>query len=131
MDFIAAVPSSFTYSLTTEISSSSATVASLVLLKSPQPIDPTRPLTSQIFITNLPGPAALNVVVGEQGAAISPWEVLHSQVHHALVPYFDASTKGQQTVNGQRGRADVDAKTGIPVTKKRLNDLEQIGRAHV
>lgn len=119
-----AVPSSFHYSLTTEISSSPATVASLVLLKSPQPIDPTRPLTSQIFITNLPGPAALNAVVGEQGAAISPWEVLHSQVHHALVPYFDASTKSQQTVNGPRGRADVDAKTGIPVTKKRLNDLE-------
>jgi dynein heavy chain 1 len=118
------VASLFSYSLTTEISSSSATVASLVLLKSPQPIDPARPLTSQIFITNLPGPAALNALVGEQGAAISPWEVLHSQVHHALVPYFDASTKSQQTVNGQRGRADVDAKTGIPVTKKRLNDLE-------
>lgn len=72
----------------------------------------------------MPGPAALIAAVGEQGTALSPWEVLHSQVHHALVPYFDASTKSQQLVNGQRGRADVDAKTGIPVTKKRLNDLE-------
>ncbi|KAF7560337.1 hypothetical protein G7046_g3815 [Stylonectria norvegica] len=118
------VPVHYNYTLTAEISSSSSTVASLVLLKSPQPIDPTRPLTSQIFITNLPGPASLNAAVGEHGATLSPWEVLHSQVHHALVPYFDANTKSQQLANGTRGRADVDAKTGIPVTKKRLNDLE-------
>ena len=72
----------------------------------------------------MPGPASLNAAVGEQGASLSPWEVLHSQVHHALVPYFDANTKSQQLANGSRGRADVDAKTGIPVTKKRLNDLE-------
>ncbi|OAA61317.1 dynein heavy chain, cytosolic (DYHC) [Cordyceps fumosorosea ARSEF 2679] len=117
-------PSSFHYTLTTEILSSATTVASLVLLKSPQTIDPTRSLTSQIFITNLPGPAALNAAVGEQGTGISPWEVLHSQVHHALVPYFDANTKSQLAANGLRGRADIDAKTGIPVTKKRLNDLE-------
>ncbi|KAG6054551.1 Dynein heavy chain cytoplasmic [Claviceps sp. LM77 group G4] len=114
----------FCYTLSTEIVSSVTTVASLVLLKAPQPIDPTRPLTSQIFITNLPGPASLNATVGEQGASLSPWEVLHSQVHHALVPYFDANTKSQQLANGIRGRSDVDSKTGIPVTKKRLNDLE-------
>lgn len=94
------------------------------MLRTPQPIDPTRPLTSQIFITNLPGPASLNAAAGEQGSILSPWEVLHSQVHHALVPYFDANTKSQQLANGSRGRSDVDAKTGIPVTKKRLNDLE-------
>jgi dynein heavy chain 1 len=117
-------PTSYNYTLSTEISSSPTTVASLVLIKTPQPIDPTRPLTSQIFITNLPGPASLNAGVGEQGSVLSPWEVLHSQVHHALVPYFDANTKSQQMANGSRGRADVDAKTGIPVTKKRLNDLE-------
>ncbi|RSL85482.1 Dynein heavy chain, cytoplasmic [Fusarium oligoseptatum] len=119
-----AAPVTYNYTLSTEISSSPTTVSSLVLIKSPQPIDPTRPLTSQIFITNLPGPASLNAGVGEQGTALSPWEVLHSQVHHALVPYFDANTKSQQLANGSRGRADVDAKTGIPVTKKRLNDLE-------
>ncbi|KAH7328045.1 dynein heavy chain, N-terminal region 1-domain-containing protein [Stachybotrys elegans] len=115
---------SFAYTLSTEISSSATTVSTLILLKTPQPIDPARPLTHQIFITNLPGPASLNAGSGEQGATLSPWEILHSQVHHALVPYFDANTKSQQLVNGSRGRADVDSKTGIPVTKKRLNDLE-------
>ncbi|PHH59003.1 hypothetical protein CDD81_3954 [Ophiocordyceps australis] len=119
-----AAPTTFCYTLSTEISSSPNTVASLVLLKTPQPLDPTRPLTAQIFITNLPGPASLSAAVGEQGASLSPWEVLHSQVHHALVPYFDANTRSQQSSIGPRGRADVDAKTGIPVTKKRLNDLE-------
>lgn len=72
----------------------------------------------------MPGPASLNAASGEQGVSVSPWEILHSQVHHALVPYFDANTRGQQLANGSRGRADIDAKTGIPVTKKRLNDLE-------
>lgn len=116
-------PSTYSYTVSTEISSSSTTVATLVLIKT-QPIDPVRPLSSQIFITNLPGPASFNTAVGEQGTVLSPWEVLHSQVHHALVPYFDANTKSQQLANGSRGRADVDAKTGIPMTKKRLNDLE-------
>ncbi|ODA76229.1 hypothetical protein RJ55_08074 [Drechmeria coniospora] len=115
----------FHYTLSADISSSPTTVSSLVLLKTPQPIDPARPLTSQIFITNLPGPASMSAAAGEQGTSVSPWEVLHSHVHHALVPYFDANTKTQPLANGSRGgRSDVDAKTGIPVTKKRLNDLE-------
>ncbi|KAG6036640.1 Dynein heavy chain cytoplasmic [Claviceps citrina] len=74
--------------------------------------------------SDISSPASLNAAVGEQGASLSPWEVLHSQVHHALVPYFDANTKSQQLANGSRGRSDVDSKTGIPITKKRLNDLE-------
>ncbi|PTB70906.1 hypothetical protein BBK36DRAFT_1134104 [Trichoderma citrinoviride] len=118
-----AAPATYDYTLSTEISSTPTTVATLILLKASQAIDSSRPLTSQIFITNLPGPASLNAAAGEQGVALSPWEVLHSQVHHALVPYFDANSKSQLLANGSRGR-DVDAKTGIPVTKKRLNDLE-------
>ncbi|KAG9253399.1 dynein heavy chain, N-terminal region 1-domain-containing protein [Emericellopsis atlantica] len=112
------------YTISNELTSTLNTVASLVLIKTPQPIDPIRPLHSQIFITNLPGPASLAAAAADQGPVLSPWEVLHSQVHHAIVPYFDANTKSQQTTNGPRGRQDVDAKTGIPVTKKRLNDLE-------
>lgn len=55
---------------------------------------------------------------------VSPYEILHSFVHLALAPYFDAYTKTQQAINGGRGRQDVDAKTGIPVTKKRMAELE-------
>ncbi|KAJ0379023.1 Dynein heavy chain cytoplasmic [Colletotrichum chrysophilum] len=119
-----AEPPSYTYSLTTEISSSPTTASVLVLLKQrPGPIDPVLPLTSQILLTNLPGPATLNATAGEQGPSTSPFEILHSYVHNALAPYFDANTRSQIT-NGTRGRADVDSKTGIPVTKKRWNDLE-------
>lgn len=116
-------PPSHSYTLTTDMSSLPTTVSSLVLLKRAQPLDPALPLTTQILITNLPGPATLNASIGEQGPSTSPYEILQSFIHNALVPYFDANTK-TQLVNGNRGRADVDSKTGIPITKKRWNDLE-------
>jgi len=72
---------------------------------------------------NLPGTLALSG--GIQGA-VSPFEILHSLVHSALAPYFDAYTKGQEsqiTVRSNR-YADAEAKTGVPVTKKKLAELE-------
>jgi dynein heavy chain 1 len=61
---------------------------------------------------------------GQDGTSVSPFEILHSVVHLALAPYFDAYTRTQQVTNGTRGRSDVEAKTGIPVTKKRIAELE-------
>lgn len=118
------VPVSYTYTITSEISSSPTTIAYLALLKRPQAIDPSLPLTSQIQIQTLPGTASLTSLVGEQGPTASPFEILHSILHNALAPYFDANTKTSQVANGARNRADVDAKTGIPVTKKRMTELE-------
>ncbi|KAI1763634.1 cytoplasmic dynein heavy chain [Hypoxylon sp. FL1150] len=118
------VPVSYTYTITSEISSSPTTIAYLALLKRPQAIDPSLPLTSQIQIQTLPGTASLANLVSEQGPTASPFEILHSILHNALAPYFDASTKTSQAANGARNRADVDAKTGIPVTKKRMTELE-------
>ncbi|KAI9745692.1 MAG: Dynein heavy chain, cytoplasmic [Claussenomyces sp. TS43310] len=112
------------YNLAADISFSPSTVASIALLKRPQPIDPSIPISSQIQIINLPGVASLNETAGGAGPVVSPFEILHSVVHLALVPYFDAYTKTQQATNGNRGRADVEAKTGIPVTKKRMAELE-------
>lgn len=105
------------------MSSSSTTVASLAIIKRPQPLDPTIPLHSQLQIMNLPGTVVLNS--GAQGS-VSPFEILHSMVHLALGPYFDAYTKGQETQShGRTNRfADGEAKTGIPVTKKKLAELE-------
>ncbi|OTA63575.1 hypothetical protein K449DRAFT_464224 [Hypoxylon sp. EC38] len=115
---------SYTYTITSEISSSPMTIAYLALLKRPQAIDPSLPLTSQIQIQTLPGTASLANLVSEQGPTASPFEILHSILHNALAPYFDANTKTSQAANGARNRADVDAKTGIPVTKKRMTELE-------
>ena len=115
----------YNYSLAADISFSSSTTSSIALLKRPNPIDPSIPISSQIHIINLPGVASLNSTAnGEGGASVSPFEILHSVVHLALAPYFDAYTKTQQTTNGVRGRSDVEAKTGIPVTKKRIAELE-------
>jgi dynein heavy chain 1 len=77
-----------------------------------------------LLICNLPGPATLSSTTTDQGPAASPYEILQLYLHSGLAPYFDASTKSQQLANGTRGRADVDAKTGIPVTKKRWTELE-------
>ncbi|CAJ2513502.1 Uu.00g016210.m01.CDS01 [Anthostomella pinea] len=118
------VPDSYTYTITSEISATPTTIAYLALLKRPQAIDPSIPLTSQVQIQTLPGTASLANLVAEQGPSASPFEILHSIVHNALAPYFDANTKTSQVVNGTRSRADVDAKTGIPVTKKRMTELE-------
>jgi len=100
-------------------------MASIALLKRPYPIDPMTPITSQIQIINLPGVATLTSTGnGQGGSSVSPFEILHSVVHLALAPYFDAYTKTQQTANCVRSRSDVEAKTGIPVTKKRIAELE-------
>ncbi|KAL2166549.1 hypothetical protein VTG60DRAFT_2516 [Thermothelomyces hinnuleus] len=115
---------SHAYTISSDFSLSSTTVAYLVLLKRPQPLDPNIPITSQIQMLNLPGPAYLSANGGEQGPTASPFEILQLYLHNGLAPYFDASTKSQQTLSGGRGRADVDAKTGIPVTKKRWTELE-------
>lgn len=115
----------YNYNLAADISFSSSTVASIAFLKRPQPIDPTLPISSQIQIINLPGVGSLGSNANNQGAAsVSPFEILHSVVHLALAPYFDAYTRVQQASNGAKGRPDVEAKTGIPVTKKRIAELE-------
>lgn len=117
-------PTHYTYSLASELAFQPSTVTALVCLKRPQPIDPTVPILSQVHIVNLPGPASLSESAGDQGPATYAFEILHSIVHNALSPYFDANTKSHQVVNGARGRPDVDTKTGISVSKQRLNELE-------
>ncbi|KAG9242560.1 cytoplasmic dynein-like protein 1 heavy chain 1 [Calycina marina] len=114
----------YVYKLVSELSFSSTTVASVAFIKRPIPIDPLIPIHSQIQVINLPGGAPDSNSTGPGGASVSPYETLHSVLHLALAPYFDAYTKTQTASNGTRGRSEVDAKAGIPVTKKRLADLE-------
>ncbi|RDL39863.1 p-loop containing nucleoside triphosphate hydrolase [Venustampulla echinocandica] len=117
-------PTIYNYTLATELSPSSSTVASIALLKRPFPIDTTIPIASQIQIINLPGVATLTSGAGGQSNSVSPFEIIHSVVHLALAPYFDAFTKTEQIANATRSRSDVEAKTGIPVAKKRMTEWE-------
>lgn len=74
---------------------------------------------------NLPGAANLNDANTSQGGQASPYETLHSIVHLAFAPYFDAFTQGQKSTSSGKGRLDSDAKSGgVPGTKKRIAELE-------
>ena len=96
----------------------------MALIKRPQPIDPRVPLHTQIQVINLPGIATLSDTTTVHGNTVSPYEILHSVVHLALAPYFNAYTQGQRTLAGSNDRSDADAKTGVPGTKKKLAELE-------
>ena len=96
----------------------------MALLKSPHPIDPVIPLASQIQIINLPGLGTFHNANAALGAPASAYEVLHSIIHLALSPYFNAYAESQRQLDGSKGRPDTDSKTGVPGTKKKLAELE-------
>ncbi|EGX53504.1 hypothetical protein AOL_s00006g370 [Orbilia oligospora ATCC 24927] len=106
----------YKFSISSELSTSPLTVATVALIKRPAALEATIPLANQLQITNLPGN--------------SPYEILHSLMHHALVPYFDAYIKANQTQSGKSstqaaGRyADNESKSGIPAAKKKMAELE-------
>ncbi|MCJ1311828.1 hypothetical protein MMC25_005501 [Agyrium rufum] len=114
----------FVYTLSTEVSFSSRTAASVAIIKRPQPIDPRVPITAQIQVINLPGVASSATSDLSNVSVASPYEVLHSVIHLALAPYFDAYTKSQDQSNLTRSRLANDSKTGVPAAKKKLAELE-------
>ena len=104
---------------------SSTTTAAVALLKRPQPIDPRLPIASQIQVINLPGLSTFDSnSLAQGGAPVSPFEILHSVIHLALAPYFDAYTQGHYSLDGNKDRAGADAKNGVTGTKKKLAELE-------
>ena len=122
--FKEARPPSFRYTLSPEISLSPSTVASVALLKRPQPINPHVPLAAQIQVINLPGIANLPSSTKTSHGPASAFEVLHSVIHLALAPYFNAYTKSQNSPSTSKGRVDADPKGGVPGTRRKLAELE-------
>ncbi|KAL8861740.1 MAG: hypothetical protein Q9178_001941 [Gyalolechia marmorata] len=115
---------SFKYTLSSEISLSPSTVTSVALLKRPQPIDPQRPLATQIQVINLPGLANSDFPNKPHNGPASAFEVLHSVIHLALAPYFNAYTKSQDSTGAAKSLADADSKGGVPGTRRKLAELE-------
>lgn len=120
----------YVYNLSSEISSSSTTIASLAFIKRPVPIDPSLPVPAQIQVMNLPGLGSLSNAQTQQGGSMSPYEILHLLVHHGLSPYFDAYTRNQEAPGAAKPRTDTEAKTGVPGTKKKFAELE-LGLRHL
>ena len=110
------------YTLSSEFSSAKTTVASIAFLKRPSPLDASRPVAEQIHMVNLPSSYIADEDSRNDSQGTSPFEVLHSVLHNALVPYFEAYTRSQSSA----GRAwyDSDAKSGIPGARRRLGELE-------
>ncbi|KKK21233.1 dynein heavy chain [Aspergillus ochraceoroseus] len=120
----------YVYNLSSEISSSSTTVASVAFIKRPAAIDPSLPISSQIQVINFPGLATPNDAQAQQGTSLSPYEILHLFVHHGLSPYFEACTRNQDAATGSKPRTDTEVKTGVPATKKKFAELE-LGLRHL
>lgn len=115
----------YAYTLSPTISYSPTTLETVAFLKRPAPIDSRSSVASQIRVINLPGLASLNDPIQSNGTPISPFEVLHSVVHLALAPYFEAYTRGRdQSHRGNNQRTAPEGKSGVPATKKKIAELE-------
>ncbi|KAJ3021261.1 hypothetical protein HKX48_008890 [Thoreauomyces humboldtii] len=107
----------YTISVRLEVTYNLRLVASLAVIKRFPVIESSRPLQQQLQIINLPGP-------GEGG---NPYEALHSYIHNAVSPFFDAfaaAKGGNSSSNDRSARDEKDGKTGIPLAKKKIAELE-------
>ncbi|TKA59707.1 Dynein heavy chain, cytoplasmic, partial [Cryomyces minteri] len=118
------VSSEFTYLLSSELSFSTPSLACVAILKRPQPIEPSIPISAQMQIIKLPGLSSFRNTSAAQPPTISPFETIHSVIHLALAPYFDASTRNQDIPNPNGNRVDSETRTGVPGTKKKIAELE-------
>jgi hypothetical protein len=96
----------FTYKLSTSLSSSVMPVSTLAFIKRTITLDPLTPLIAQLNFLNLSG--------GDE----TPYESLHAMVSSGVKPWFDAYV-GSKAVG-----KDGDSKMGIPMTKKKFAELE-------
>ena len=101
----------YTYSLSSELSPSPSYAAFMTIMKHPQPIDPSIPISTQVEI-------ATRICTSE-----SPYESLHSMVHLHIEPCFDIFTKNQRAGAGGWSKGEADTRTGIPATKKKIAEL--------
>ncbi|CAJ0641783.1 9986_t:CDS:2 [Entrophospora sp. SA101] len=110
---------SYSYTLSQNLAYYSNHVASVVIIKHIPNLDPIMPIQTQVQILSLPGPAP-----SESGSvAVNPYDAIHSYIHLAVAPYFDAyvdNAKDTSTI----GKKYDDSKMGIPMTKKKIAELE-------
>ena len=96
-------------------------MGSLAIIKRAATLDPSRSLQSQLQFINLPG--APNA--SEPGQT-SAYEFLHSYIHLAVSPYFNAYVNARHgTVQESGGKSkNEDNKMGVPMAKKKMAELE-------
>ncbi|KAJ7070130.1 dynein heavy chain, N-terminal region 1-domain-containing protein [Mycena amicta] len=103
-------PTSYEYSLTSQLTYHPSHLLTLALIKRSPVLDPSAPLATQLHFLNLFG--------GDE----TPYESLHAVVSYGVKPWFDAfvGSRGSSAA----GRDTADSKMGIPMTKKKFAELE-------
>lgn len=139
----------FLYSVRSEMEYTTNLAGALALIKRSGTLDSARSLQSQLQILNLPGPApgdenvatvqtTMTTTDGETTTSTTenPYEMLHAVIHHAVRPYFDAfaavkskresllASRDDDRTMREKRLEDRDAKTGIPMAKKKIAELE-------
>lgn len=141
------------YTITTDVMYTNQLVASIALIKRVPFLEADVPLSQQIYIFSLFGPAnALGLTADDKREALgdrtgktnneskglreTPFEALHSVVHNVMAPWFDAyvnsktaDASADMTVTAPVGGSvlkgkENDARLGIPMTKKKFAELE-------
>lgn len=99
-----------------EINYNQLQVASLALIKRYTILQKDKPIQAQLQIINLPGYL--------DGG--NPYETLHSYIHNAVSPYFNAyvNSKSENNSKAITNFEDKDVKAGIPMTRKKIAELE-------
>ncbi|THV06252.1 cytoplasmic dynein heavy chain 1 [Dendrothele bispora CBS 962.96] len=98
----------YSYTLTSHLTYHPSHVLTLAIIKRSSILDPLTPLVTQLHFLNLFG--------GEE----TPYESLHAIVSSGVKPSHDAFVGSRGSGTGK----DVDAKMGIPMTKKKFAELE-------
>lgn len=115
-------PPTFSYTVSHEITYLPTHVGSLAVIKRLPTLDQSRPLQNQLQLINLPG--APNS--GEPGQT-SAYEFLHSYIHLAVSPYFNAYVNARHGKSGTEASSkskNEDNKMGVPMAKKKMAELE-------
>lgn len=103
------------------MSISDLTTSCVALIKGPSPLDANVPLHAQLQSLILPISKSTN-------PNASPFEALHSILHFALGPYFEASSElsssSQELVAASKSQQDKEALGAIPNTRRKIAELE-------
>ncbi|KAI7869607.1 dynein heavy chain [Mucor mucedo] len=114
-------PPTYSYTVSHEITYLPTHVGSLAVIKRLPTLDQLRPLQNQLQLINLPGANS-----GEPGQT-SAYEFLHSYIHLAVSPYFNAYVNARHGKTGNEASSkskNEDNKMGVPMAKKKMAELE-------
>ncbi|EPQ28904.1 uncharacterized protein PFL1_03705 [Pseudozyma flocculosa PF-1] len=142
----------FEYDISPQATYSTRHVSSIALIKRVTVLDEALPLSHQLHILTLFGPAGIAGPAVAAGASRdaadaqakgagdedqvmaatvreSPYEALHSVVHNVMAPWFDAfvsskSSRAKTSAANGADTHDADSKMGIPMAKRRFAELE-------